>query len=259
MTGAMRYFYFFIWFLAAILYVPIFKNLYRSRWEYIDYTHAYFILPVALWLVWRMRGRLKALFQRTPAQKGIGSLAFLAFGCLLFIFASRNDYLFLSTLSLIPFLIGLSGYLHGTETAKALLFPVGYLLFLVPPPLGVLDSITLPMRYGASWATEKILMLFQYPAERAGLLLFMGGHEIFVGAPCSGFRSLITLLSLGTAYAYVTKGGALKKTLLVASIIPLALVGNVARIVALCLITYYFGHEAGEGFFHYFSIPGYTS
>ncbi len=38
-----------------------------------------------------------------------------------------------------------------------------------------------------------------------------------------------------------------------ASIVPLAMIGNLFRIVVLCLITYYFGEEAGQGFFHNFS------
>jgi hypothetical protein len=39
---------YFIWGLTAFLYTPVFHQLYRMRWKNIDYTHAYFILPVAL-------------------------------------------------------------------------------------------------------------------------------------------------------------------------------------------------------------------
>ena len=84
-------------------------------------------------------------------------------------------------------------------------------------------------------------------------MMYLGGHEIFMGAPCSGFRSLITMFSLGVVYVYVIKGALLKKFILVASIIPLALLGNLIRVVTLCLLTFHAGEKVAQGFFHYFS------
>ena len=136
---------------------------------------------------------------------------------------------------------------------KALSFPILYLLLLVPPPFGIIDSITLPMRHGISVLTEKILFLLNYPISRKGLLLTIGYNDIFMGAPCSGFRSLITMVSLVLVYVYIGKGNLSKKLVLTAFIIPMALLGNLLRVITLCLITYYFGEEAGQGFFHNFS------
>ena len=171
----------------------------------------------------------------------------------MFIFGWRQDYLFISTLSLAPLLYGLISYVYGINIAKALSFPVLYLLLLVPPPLGILDSVTLPMRYGISVITEATLKLFHYPITREGLLLSIGNHEIFMGQPCSGFRSLITIFSLALVYVYISKGILARKLILVFSIVPLALIGNLIRIIILCLVTYYFGQVMGQGFFHYFS------
>jgi exosortase len=170
----------------------------------------------------------------------------------MFIFGWRQDYLFISTLSLIPLLLGIIIYLYGLNIAKVLSFPILYLLLLVPPPFGVLDSITLPMRYGVSAVTEIILRFFDYPITRKGLLLSIGYHDIFMGAPCSGFRSLITMFSLVLVYVYISRGSLIKKIILTSFIIPFALFGNLIRVITLCLITFYFGEEAGQGFFHYF-------
>jgi exosortase len=174
-------------------------------------------------------------------------------GVLLYIFGWRQDYLFISTLSLIPFLFGLVIYLYGTGVAKALSFPILYLLLLVPPPFGILDSITMPMRYASSISTERILSFLGYPITRKGLLLTIGYNDIFMGQPCSGFRSLITMFSLVLVYVYIIKGNLSKKLILTCLIAPLALLGNLVRIITLCLITFYFGEEAGQGFFHNFS------
>lgn len=166
----------------------------------------------------------------------------------MFIFGWRWDYLSVSTISAIPLLFGLVLYLYGAGAAASLSFPILYLLLLVPPPLGVLDSITIPMRYGVSALTEVILKGVGYPITRDGLMLSLGGHEVYMGAPCSGFRSLITMTSLGLVYAYISKGGFWKKTALFTSIIPLTLLGNLIRVLGVCLVTFYFGEAIGAKF-----------
>jgi len=239
-----------IWLLVAILYTPIFHMLYRGRWHSIDYTHAYFILPISLWLAFRKRGAIKELISKAKPLSNILYITPVIIGLLMYIFGWRQDYLFISTLSLIPLLYGLISYIYGLGIANVLAFPILYLLFVVPPPLGVLDSVTLPMRYGVSIAAEQVLVFFRYPILREGLLLSMGDKEIFLGQPCSGFRSLITMLALSLVYIHIIKARIRTKLILVFSVIPLALIGNLIRVIILCLITYYFGKEAGEGFFH---------
>ncbi len=251
-----------IWLLTAILYSPVVYQLYRSRWEIIDYTHAYFILPVSLFLAWRKRKDLSALLKKdqkrgqTPFSGQAPFYIFpslLVIGILLFILGWRNDYLSLTAGSMIPVLTGLIGFLYGPKAVRTLAFPIAYLALMIPPPLGILDAITLPMRYGISAVAGGILKSFHYPVMRQGLLLYIGNQEIFMGAPCSGFRSLITMISLGLAYIHILKETRMNKFIILLSVVPLALFGNLLRVLSLCLVTYYFGQEAGQGFFHDFS------
>ena len=242
-----------IWILVVVLYFPIFWKLYQAKWEDIDYTHAYFILPLSLWLTWRNRSKIKELTVLNKAGISFVGLLFLLLGLLMYMFGWLQEYLFISTLSLVPLLIGLISYLYGWSVMRALSFPLFYLLLLVPPPLGVLDSITLPMRYGISFLAEKILRFLDYPITREGLLLTIGYNDIFMGQPCSGFRSLVTMFSLVLVYVYISKCSLNKKIALTLFIIPFALIGNLIRVITLCLITFYFGEEVGQGFFHNFS------
>lgn len=241
-----------VWILVSTLYAPVFYLLYRSRWDKVDYTHAYFILPISLWLTWRSRAHLKELLDKNN-QYSIMGLSIFITGILMFIFGWREDYLFITTLSLIPFLYGMIIYLYGRKMAKSLSFPILYLLLLVPPPYAILDRITLPMRHGTSVVTEVILRFFDYSITRKGLLLTIGYNDIFMGQPCSGFRSLITMFALVLVYVYISKGNRAKKIILTSLIIPFVLLGNLIRVITLCLITFYFGEAAGQGFFHNFS------
>src|SRR3989338_2036188 len=256
-----------IWGLVGALYSPVIYQLYKQRWESIDYTHAYFILPISLYLTWRSIRHSResgnpvfpapafAGVNLSPRKRGAGiqSLLLILLGLFMFIFGWKLDYLFITTLSLIPLLYGIIIYLYGTKIAGALSFPILYLLLMVPPPLGVLDAITIPIRHGVSVAATGVLKLLHYPIHREGLMMYLGGHEIFMGAPCSGFRSLITMFSLGVVYVYVIKGALWKKLILVAAIIPLALLGNLIRVIILCLLTFHAGEKVAQGFFHYFS------
>jgi exosortase len=247
-----------IWVLVGIIYSPVIYQLYTQRWESIDYTHAYFILPISLFLALRKFGDVSKRdtslrSEVSPNETSPLFLALILLGLFMFIFGWKLDYLFITTFSPIPLLYGIIIYLYGTKMVKALSFPILYLLLMVPPPLGVLDAITIPMRHCISVAAVVILKTLQYPIHREGLMIYLGGHEIFMGAPCSGFRSLITMFSLGVVYVYVIKGGFWKKFILVAAIIPLALFGNLIRVVTLCLLTFHVGEKVAQGFFHYFS------
>ena len=117
-----------IWALAALLYAPIFKLLYQSRWETIDYTHAYLVLPISLWLAWRQRSTLHSLAAGAAGAQSAhpGRMIFsnslylplLVLGLLMYFFGWRQEYVFVSTLSLIPFIFGLCGYLYGPRVSR---------------------------------------------------------------------------------------------------------------------------------------------
>lgn len=242
------------WIFISVLYSPVLVQLYRTRWELVDYTHAYFVFPVALWMAYRKKKEVGSLIdQYIPRPQDQIGLAVLFLGLLMFVIGYRYDYLVVSSFSIIPVLWGLTLYLYGPAVVKTLSLPIFYLLFMVPPPMGVLDSITLPMRYGISGAVDAFLSALNFPVVKNGLILTVGGHEIFMGAPCSGFRSLITMLALTVAYVSFIQGSPLKKLLLTIAGIPLALFGNFLRVIALCLMTFYAGPKAAEGFFHDFS------
>lgn len=241
------------WILFLSLYIPLFFRLYRTSWLESDYTHAYFIFPIFLWLVWRKRIAIKNLLKEFKPNKIISGLIALLFGALMFTFGWRQDYIFVTTFSLVPVLYGLVSVIYGQMVTRILYFPIFYLILLAPLPTGVVDNLTLPLRFGVSIATDKILRLFSYPISREGLLLSLGNNELFMGQPCSGFRSIITMISLALVYVYIIKGSLTKKIILVTSIIPVSILGNLMRVIILCLITYHFGEEAGQGFFHNFS------
>ena len=76
-----------VWILVIVLYWPVFSHLYHIRWDTVDYTHAYFILPLSLWLVWRKRAEIRRVASEpvTHQVNFISGIIHLA-GILMFLF-----------------------------------------------------------------------------------------------------------------------------------------------------------------------------
>jgi hypothetical protein len=76
--------------------------------------------------------------------------------------------------------------------------PIAYLFLMVPPPMNVLDSINLPMRHGISVVTDFCLKTAGYGLNRGLFIAFSRRTRNLLGGAGSGFRSLITMISLGS-------------------------------------------------------------
>jgi exosortase len=232
--------------LIICLYFPQFRLHYMSNWANLDYHHAYFILPVSLWLSWRQCRLNKIIIKPSSFYETITGLILLTFGALVFVHGWRNGYALLSTFSLIPVLAGYISFMFGFKVLRLFWFPLLYLILLIPPSTGILDSITLPMRFFITNISQSFLSFLGYQVVREGLIISVNNNEIYMGAPCSGFRSLITLLSLGSVYAYISSGNIKTKISLLFSIIPIALLGNFFRVISVCLAVNHFGSNLGN-------------
>ena len=74
---------------------------------------------------------------------------------------------------------------------------------------------------------------------------------MLVADACSGLHSMYSLSALGTLFMYImARRSKLHNAIMLASILPIAFVANIVRVIALVLITYHFGDEAGQGFLH---------
>ena len=232
--------------LIICLYFPLFRLHYIRNWAMLDYHHAYFILPVSLWLSWRQCKLYKIIIKPSSFFETFTGLILLIFGALLFTHGWRNQYLLLSTFSLIPVLAGYISFMFGFKVLRLFWFPLLYLILLIPPSTGILDSITLPMRFFITDISQSFLSFLGYQVLREGLIISVNNNEIYMGAPCSGFRSLITLLSLGSVYAYISSGNIKTKISLLLSIIPIALLGNFFRVISVCLAVNHFSSNIGN-------------
>jgi exosortase len=217
-------------------------------WKDADYTHAYFILPISLWLIWKMR---EALIKTELTSKA--GLALFAAALFMYLFAKFNDFMFLDAISFVVMMWAIFRVRFTQASVRKIIFPLAYLLFMVPPPALAIDMMTLPLRKISTYGSYLLLKLAHLPVAVHGAILKVGEHELFIADACSGFRSIVTLLALGAIYAYSQDTSLKKKWIIFLSVLPLGIMGNIFRITLTGTISHFIGAKFAEGFFHSFS------
>jgi exosortase len=124
---------------------------------------------------------------------------------------------------------------------------------MLPLPESIFITITLPLQSYATMVTTSALQLVSIPILREGHLIYLPSVTLGVTEACSGIRSLFTLLAGAVALSYFTLTLWWQRVLLVASVIPIAVLTNAFRVSGTGLLAHFWGAEVAQGFFHSFS------
>ena len=219
----------------------------------LEYMGHVFAVPIfSLWsVVWR----------RGEFRKAAGAWSYRGCGwvCLFLMVAWVADgcgYERVNQISLIGLLWSVPYALWGREVGRLMLFPAWVFLFTVPLTL-VLDGFIGFLRTFAAATAVGILNGFGMEIMREGTLVgaLTPGKEfrLNIADECSGIRSLFAIMMMTSTYAHFVLKSKLKRWLLFALSIPIAVLGNMIRILLVCLVAYYTGEEAAAGFFHTYS------
>lgn len=232
----------------AALYLPVYWWAGETIWQSDDHAHGAIVLVVLLWLFWQLRGPLAELPEQ-PAR-GAGTALFGA-GLLMYLLGRMLEFSIFVFGSQILVLAGGLLLLKGQAALRLAWFPVFYAIFMIPLPGVLVDAVTGPLKQWISSLVELILYPLGYPIARNGVVITIGQYQMLVADACSGLHSMFSLTALGTLFMYITaRKGRLHNALMLASILPIAFVANVVRVIILVLVTYHFGDEAGQGFLH---------
>jgi len=144
-------------------------------------------------------------------------------------------------------------FLYGWPMLRATVFPLAFLVLMVPIPSIVLNQITFPLQIFASKLSAALLPLLGVPVLRAGNVINLPAMPLEVADACSGIRSLLSLTCLAVMYGYLLEKRIGIRVLLALASIPIAVVANSFRIVGTGLLVQYWDPDKAEGFFHAFS------
>lgn len=209
-----------------------------------DEVHAWLIPLVVLILLWVRRADLIAL----PKRVFWPALLVVIAGLVIHFVGYLIQQTRVSVLGFFTGIYGLTGLLWGWPWMRAVLFP--FLLFGFCVPMGAAaEPLTVPLRLVATKLTALFCdgVLGVKVLHRGNLLFNAAGtYSYEVAMVCSGMKSLITIVAFGVIYAYLSFKSFWRRTLIVASAIPLAVAANVCRLSMIIISAEAFSPAAGN-------------
>lgn len=223
-------------------------DMFRAPQE--DMSFAWYVPLFSLYVVWTERKKIAASLAEPSWVGFLLTLPCLALGFL----GVRGIQIRFEIVAFIGLLITVPWAVFGKGTAKAVAFPALFLLFCIPLAT-FLDVVTVHLRILASSTAFAVLKGFGADVVRQGTMVAAtdGSFAIDIADPCSGLRSLFALMALTAGYAYFNQPTWFRRGLLFAASVPLAILGNVMRILTITLVANFASPDFALGFYHDYS------
>jgi len=206
------------------------------------FAHGYVILPISLWLIWRRRANF-SLYPPKPWAPALILLALLGAGWLA---ARLGEVQVVSQYTFVAMLPVAALALFGPRLAGSLAFPLLFLLFAVPFGevfVGPLIQFTADFTVAAVQATG-------IPVLRSGTRFELPTGNWSVVEACSGVRYLISSITLGCLYAYLTYRSMTRRALFIALSVVVPVIANGLRAYMIVMIGHLSGMELATGVDH---------
>jgi exosortase len=210
-----------------------------------NYSHGFLVVPISIWIVYRCRKDL--VYPAETSRLGIALVVMGSIGLVLGIAASE---FFTTRMSLVMQITGIGLAYLGKKNFRKVWFAFFFLLFMVPVPAVIYYQATLPMQLLSTRATAFLLQFIGIPVIREGNIIHLPGYSLEVIEACSGLRSLVTLLALGSLYAWLYMSGKVRAVLLTLAMIPIAIAANVFRILLTAIGAYTISKNLADTFLH---------
>jgi exosortase len=230
----------------AWTYWLIIPGLVAQWWNEPEYSHGFLVPIVSGYLAWSKRDVLRA----TPVGPGYWGLGLMAFALVVYITGNVGADLFLQRVSLILMVAGGLLYVTGWAMLRALLFPLAFLLLMIPLPGIIFNSIAFPLQLLAAQVASAVMEAGGVPVFREGNVMHLAAASLDVEEACSGIRSLLSLTTLGVLYTYLIHSSWTPRVLLMLAVVPIAIAANVFRVSVTGLLAHYVSVDTALGVFH---------
>lgn len=234
---------------ACWLYGSILVHLVAQWWSDPNFSHGFFVPAFSLFVLWQERRRLEEIH----AAPSLWGLPLIVVSMCILVLGVFGAELFLSRISLLLLIASLTIFFRGWQTLRAVLFPLIFLILMIPVPAIVFSQITFPLQVLASKVSAWLLPLLGVPVLREGNVINLPAMPLEVAEACSGIRSLLSLTTLAIMYGYLLEKRVVFRVLLALASVPIAVAANSLRIVGTGLLVQYWDPDKAEGFFHAFS------
>lgn len=217
-----------------------------------DYSHGYFVVPVSLYFLWARQDRFPGLSSRL-AWPG---LMLLAMSVAIRMFGARYYVDAIDAWSILFWVAGAVWLLAGWRVLWWSMPSIAFLWFMIPLPWRVERWLSLPLQSVATKMSCWGLQCLRQPALYEGNTIHIGDFPLEIEQACSGLRIFVGIVALAFAYVVLVQRAWWQKALLLASVLPIALVANSTRIIVTGLLSQWVSGEAAHKFTH--DVSGYV-
>ncbi len=212
------------------------------------YAHAVFVPFFVAAMIWRMKDRLEA----APWKHAWSGSILIALAMVMLLIARDSEIKIIQSVSFVLTMFGVVMLLFGGKRTKLMLFPLLFVLTMIPiVPDQIINIIAFPVQLLSTKAAVVLLNALQLHAVRQGTEISTDNYQMAVEGACSGFRTLLSLLTFAGAFAYLIKAETWKKWLLFAVSAPLSLVVNSLRITFIGIVGELISKQAAATFHDY--------
>ena len=232
-----------------LLYGAVLSELIAEWYSDSIYSYGILVPVISCYLIRRKAAELSSV----PIISSTWGYVLLLMAVALYCVGQLATDAFVMRVSMLLAVVALVQILFGSLYLKALSFPLLYLFFMIPLPTLLAGGLTDILKLFDVLLSAKVLQALGVPVFPESDLLHLPNVVLTVTAGCSGASSILALFALGLVYAYLLPVGPMSKVLLAASVIPLAVVANLFRIIVTVALTYHIGPVVLRSFFHEFT------
>ena len=233
---------------AVVGWIPLTSTL-RLAGANDEYTHILLALPVSFVIIYASWAAVRR-YITIGYKQGITMFVISALIALVPILVAQrmaSDLrLSLEMLALITCWIGIFVFNFGPAAARAVLFPLCFLYWMVPIPQFLLDAVVRWLQNGSAFCSQIFFGAAGVPVLRDDLLLTIPGLTIEVARECSSIRSSMLLLVTTMVLAQLFLRSPIRKAVVVAIAVPLSVAKNGLRIFTISML----GTRVNAGFLH---------
>ena len=226
------------------------ENLFKRWGEQQELSHGYFLPLIAGWMIWSRRDALSASLGR-PMMIGLAGVALSAVILVLSELTVTSLMIF-QHLAMILLFASAALALGGRMILMLTILPIGFLLFMVPPPYWAITVLSQQFQLWSSQLGVFMIELFGIPVFLSGNIIDLGDYQLQVAEACSGLRYLFPFLSLGFLAAYLFKAPLWQRAIVFLSTIPITIFMNSFRVALTGILVQQYGASHAEGFIHFF-------
>ena len=230
--------------LAAIVGV-----FHETAWDIVEgwmrtgtFAHGFVIVPISLWLIWRLRGRLAGLLP-VPQPLALIPLAMAGAAWLVAHSAGVHAPEQFAFVTMIPVAVWA---ILGTSVTKRIAFPLAFLFFAVPAGDFLMPTL---MDHTADF-TVAALRLSGVPVFREGNYFAIPSGNWSVVEACSGLRYLIASITLGCLFAYLNYRSFARRAAFVLASIAVPIIANWIRAYMIVMLAHVSSNKLATGVDH---------